>query len=480
MPESLGLKTSVVIPCVSDQLPLLEKLLQLYAQQSVVPNEVVVALSECQKISSFLIDALEHKPWPFALKMLRISQKCSTAKSRNDACAQATGDLFICQDLDTVPHPQRVEVIRHLFTTCQLEHLLHQGVSGSTAIQHYTAQEAVDACRRFRIYEQIDVPNVHNRSAAFLRSLYDRLHFSPLSGGQEEVAFNRMAYVFCTNKAVLQWPLLANRFREQICEAKGKTHVVNGQTYDDDTVADLITIITTTNPIPIMPSTRIIREAQESLCRIPALAKCKKVIVFDGIQPWFENRVHDYEEYKRRVAELAAKDPSFAKTELVFCPSWMHIAGAVREAMKRVSTPYIFIHQHDFRLEKTFDLNGVIASMAANPRIKHVRLAYGETNTAQAGHDGPVDEVIEGLSFIPLSRTFGWSDNDHVSRLDYYLEFVLPQSGFGGMEETLHPAMKKALAEFGISAHERYGTYLYGPISDGGYLDHLHGRGASH
>src|SRR5262249_50025118 len=152
-----------------------------------------------------------------------------------------------------------------------------------------------------------------------------------------------------------------------------KPVVWDGVTYDDDTTAELITVIITTNPIHSIPYVRHLFSAQKSLSMIPALAKCKKIIVFDGIQPGFEDRKHDYKLYKKNVKKLTNHNPHFANTKLVFCPKWVHLSGAIREAFKYVTTPYVFIQQHDFDIIKEFDLNGLVATMAANPGIKHVK-----------------------------------------------------------------------------------------------------------
>lgn len=251
----------------------------------------------------------------------------------------------------------------------------------------------------------------------------------------------------------------------------------NGKTYDDQTVASMITVITTTNPIPSIPSTDHIYPSQVSLFRIPALALCKKIIVFDGIQPGFEDRKEDYERYKEAILCATKVSPYFANTELIFCEKWVHLAGAIRAAIERVTTPYVFIHQHDFVLVKDFDLNGVIATMEANENVKHVRLALPPTNY----HWVPwtptyADEHVLGITFVPLCRHFQWSDNDHISPTSYYRDFVLPQCKHGAMEHYLDPALVAARNALGTLCHPEFGTYLYGTFADGGYLHHTDGR----
>lgn len=265
-------------------------------------------------------------------------------------------------------------------------------------------------------------------------------------------------------------------FSYATCTAELKEAKPN-EIYSDQEIAKLITIITTTNPIPSIPNTSMIEKTQASLFQINAFKLCKKIIVFDGIQPGYESRKNDYQQYKINVLKLTKNNPYFSNTQLVFCKSWVHLAGAIREALKHVQTPYLFIHQHDFLLAKPFNLNALISTMNINPNIKHVRLNR-EQNTFFKNWDGPVDEVIEKDTYLPLCRTFGWSDNDHVTTLGYYRNFVLPKcSGKVAMEHILHPALQESILRLGKDEGQKlFGTYLYGNIMDGSYLIHLNGR----
>lgn len=249
---------------------------------------------------------------------------------------------------------------------------------------------------------------------------------------------------------------------------------INNMIYNDETVSELITVVLSTNPIPSIPETNYIYEALSSLYRIPALAKCKKIIVFDGIQPSYEERAEDYRKYKTKIRELVETDSYFSNTELVYLEKWSHLAGSIREALKHVTTPFVFFHQHDLVLKKNFDLNGIIASMVANPHIKYVRLNKRENNM-KASCNWKVEPSSE-FSYIPLCKSFGWTDQTHVARLEYYTNFVLPQCSFGFMEAFLNPNFKKAYQLLGRECHIEFGSYLYGDLSDGSYIDHTDGR----
>jgi hypothetical protein len=252
----------------------------------------------------------------------------------------------------------------------------------------------------------------------------------------------------------------------------------NDVTYDTDTVAQLITVITSTSLVQSIPATKHLYPAQASLFSIPALAKCKKIIVFDGIEEKNENLERRYEEYKKNVIELTQTDPYFSNTKLIFCPEWRHLTGALYEALQHVTTPFLYIHQHDLQIIQEFDLNGLIATMVANPRIQCVMLAGGD-NGAEGdfnAYHGYIDRQIEGEHFVPLMRCFGWSDQAQITTVDYYRNVIFPQCKArkgNFMEQTMLHRIRYDVAKLGKDiAHPIYACYLYGGSADGAYIVH--------
>jgi hypothetical protein len=240
-------------------------------------------------------------------------------------------------------------------------------------------------------------------------------------------------------------------------------------TEEEMALADKLTIITTTSPLASHPRTAMLEKTQESLFLVPALRGCKKIIVFDGVPRQQRYRTLAYTLYIQNVERLLQESPYFQNTTLVINKEFKHLANSLRAAIEIVDTPYVFVHQHDFELIKPFNAIDLIRSMDQNPNLKHVR--FTRFTNGPNWWDGPVDEVIEGGSLVPLCRTFGWSDNDHFARTDYYREFVLPKITWGGaMEWFLHDKVKIK------EDHLSYGTYFYGPLGDGPYIYHLDGR----
>lgn len=118
------------------------------------------------------------------------------------------------------------------------------------------------------------------------------------------------------------------------------------------------------------------------------------------------------------------------------------------------------------------------------------------------GFDGVIENYT-GLSFVPLTRTCGWSDGPHVTTRAYYIDFVIPSNladvGSGArkfMEESLHYRMQRNGSPGGCwelkkkaargerplrwpTDFDQYGTYLYGVASerDGSYMLHRSLRG---
>jgi len=93
--------------------------------QTVLPDEVVISLSEIDKLNPALIKKFENKKYPFPVKLIKHRELLWAGPNRNSACEHAIGDIFICQDADDLPHPQRIEIIKYFFENFDVNHLIH-------------------------------------------------------------------------------------------------------------------------------------------------------------------------------------------------------------------------------------------------------------------------------------------------------------------------------------------------------------------
>lgn len=197
-----GLSTTVIIPCVASHFHYLEPLLQKYAEQTKLPDEVVIALSQVECLEAGAIVALESGPWPFAVKILQCIGRRSAGVNRNLACEQASGELFLCQDADDLPHPQRVEVVKHLFLRHHLQHLIHGWLSEGDPLPVFQVDllplnkfHSFDDITRFYSLETARARfRPHYGNICLLAEVAKRVKWEDSLEFDRDVAFNQKVY----------------------------------------------------------------------------------------------------------------------------------------------------------------------------------------------------------------------------------------------------------------------------------------------
>jgi len=199
---TLEARVSVLIPCHPAHFPLLEELLNAYAKQTEAPEEVVVSLSECDQVDPSLITALEAEPWPFQLILLEHPQKCSAGTNRNLAAQASSGDLLICQDADDLPHPQRVEIVKHIFAHHPIHLLIHSYLPMGKPFPQYNEESVVLHLLTQQILTS-GLPNglggyipIHHGNVCLSRRLAKLVAWDPTFMGGEDLSFNSRAWHF--------------------------------------------------------------------------------------------------------------------------------------------------------------------------------------------------------------------------------------------------------------------------------------------
>lgn len=203
------MKTSIIIPCYYKHFQHIPTLLLCYQKQTVPPDEIVISLSECEKVDPESIRSIQTGSWPFLIKLLCHTSHKSAGQNRNLACAQSSGDILICQDADDLPHPQRVEIIKFFFEHFKIDHLLHRYVASG----EYMPTHSLDQIESLSKYSDIGSFagwRVTNGNPSFIRDVFRQVNWPDQNYG-EDISFNHMVYEKFQYNVVIDIPLFVYR-----------------------------------------------------------------------------------------------------------------------------------------------------------------------------------------------------------------------------------------------------------------------------
>ena len=229
------------------------------------------------------------------------------------------------------------------------------------------------------------------------------------------------------------------------------------------------TILLASSPIPSHPSIRLISEVLKSLRLITDLkADTKIIIAQDGCED--ESVKPAYDQYLRKLDKY--RRGSGLNITIVLNDKQGHLTGNIRNAIQFVGTKYVLMMQHDLPFVSAFHIYHVIEDMENNSSIKHVR--FNRRNSIKAKWDAQSDlfgKQIQGKNY-QYTRTGSWSDQNHLSTVEYYQSIVLKEVADGTF-------MESVLNERSHQNHERYGTYIFGELNFPAMIQHIKGRNSS-
>lgn len=306
-------------------------------------------------------------------------------------------------------------------------------------------------------------------------------------------------------------------------------------------ISDLLTLIVTTSPTPSAPSTDLLSAVFASLePNCPALLDCAVIVVFDSydhIVPRSRLKkgqvtaegARNYDIYKENVkalvrrtfgpvddaapyvtsealaefgspntspVPLAVSATADGRIRFVECTERLGFGLAVRAALRIATTPFVWVHQHDWTLERPIPLRPILEVMEASrsseaapveyvclpsqrmldyatsmhvemfPRLKALTAAHaGETPTASG-------------EAVPLTPLYFWHDKPHVCRRAHYLARVFPSRLAMARGMFIEDSVgHRARDQMKDGQWAKWATWLYVP--GGGRevcVRHLHGR----
>ncbi|KAJ6786356.1 hypothetical protein PWT90_05141 [Aphanocladium album] len=330
-----------------------------------------------------------------------------------------------------------------------------------------------------------------------------------------------------------------------------------------DAVSNLLTLVITTSPTPSAPATELLSGVLESFAaHCDVLLQCCVIVVFDTYeQVTTTSRLkkghvtpetaEKYDSYKDNVKKLfletfvkdgAVETPLKVTTDeaeygspgspLLATPVPFTLSSTedgrvkfieaqgrrlgfglgVRSALRAVQTPYVWIHQHDWRLIYDIPVASLLGVMQASkddeskpikyiclpsgrrssyatseqvvpyPELRKVSVAltgtYAPTLTAAAAAAAAAADDDDDLPAVPLTPIFFWHDKPHVASTAHYLERVFPtrlammRGAF--IEDTMGQKARNQMKE---GQWRRWATWQYNPDEGmSSCLRHLHGR----
>ena len=205
----IPLKTSVIIPCCKKHFKYLPDLLLKYAEQTSLPDEIVVSLSAVGNLKKEEINALENSEFPFDLIIIRHEGNLVAGENRNSTCKQVNGDIILCQDADDLPHPQRVEIVKYFFERYEIDHMMHAFIFPYQDISLTYNIESLHLIPCITHAQAIAIATMHNGNACMTKEVAQTLKWDSERG--QDVRFNEKVYNRFKHNVVIKEPLLIYR-----------------------------------------------------------------------------------------------------------------------------------------------------------------------------------------------------------------------------------------------------------------------------
>jgi hypothetical protein len=185
-------------------------------------------------------------------------------------------------------------------------------------------------------------------------------------------------------------------------------------------LAESISIVVPTSPVPSHPSTSVIDLALQSIRR--HLPDCPMLIQADGVRPEQEKFRDQYEAYLLRMDD-GINAGKYGPCKMVRFPEFRHQAAMMRETIDRLTTPLLFYLEHDFlMLPEYVDWKG-IAKAILSGEVNQVRLYYWSSIIPEHGAL-MVDKEPIFVCGVPLLRTLQWSQHPQIASIEFYRKIL--------------------------------------------------------
>jgi glycosyltransferase involved in cell wall biosynthesis len=118
---------SLIIPCIDAHFQYLSNLMDQIISGVVIPHEIVIVVNNHELIEHQDIVNIQrtYDSKLKSLKIIGISNRITPGRARQIGVDNSTGSIIIFQDADDFIHPQRIQIIMHMFKKYDIVHLNH-------------------------------------------------------------------------------------------------------------------------------------------------------------------------------------------------------------------------------------------------------------------------------------------------------------------------------------------------------------------
>jgi hypothetical protein len=215
-------------------------------------------------------------------------------------------------------------------------------------------------------------------------------------------------------------------------------HDLNGIGIERDAThwSDDVTIVMTTSPVPVHPSTDdtlfTLDSVYESMgCRPQTIIAC------DGVRPEQHELKEAYLEYARRITRIGINSNHILP---MYGGKHLHQIKLTQLALTEVTTPLLLFMEHDtpFNTEPVDWAACVDMMLYAGADV----LRFHHENTIPTPHNHLMEDPVPTSAFgVPVIRTRQWSQRPHLANVDYYrrmLGIVARRPNNGFIEDAQH------------------------------------------
>lgn len=198
---------AIVIPCISSHLKYIPGLLNKYANQTIIPEEVIISVSNGYNLSR-QINTISKKSYPFELTIINNVDIKMPGENRQIGSDITNCDYIIFQDADDIPHKQRVEIMKYFFVSHNANYIAHlrtKIINKFVTTPYVISKISYSVWNKPKYSKKITIGNI-----GIKRNILDDIKWTYNTSDSEKI-FTENVLMNYNNCIVLKVPLLLYR-----------------------------------------------------------------------------------------------------------------------------------------------------------------------------------------------------------------------------------------------------------------------------